>query len=250
MLRAARFAAKLNFEVAAESAEPIATLGSHLRDVPPARLYDETLKLFQSGHALRSLETLLQFDLLQYLLPHTAKALRSDGQDQTLAFLRAGLANTDRRIREERPVTPMFLFAVLLWHPIQTRAAQMREQGKLSEIESLLKACDTVVSELQSHTAYPRRFSVPMKDIIVMQRRFQNRRGARSLRLLTHKRFRAAYDLLLLRAQIGEVEKKLADWWTEVQTMSATEQRKIFEVRCRSPRRRPASTRPNIDSAV
>jgi poly(A) polymerase len=249
MLRAARFAAKLNFDVATESAEPIATLGSQLRDVPPARLYDEALKLFQSGHALRSLNTLMQFDLLQYLLPHTAKALRAEGREQTLALLRAGLANTDRRLKEDLPITPMFLFAVLLWHPIQTRATQMRERGKLSEIESLLRSCDEVVSELQSYMSYPRRFSIPMKDIIVMQRRFQNRRGARSLRLLTHKRFRAAYDLLLLRAQIGEVEKELADWWTEVQTMSAAEQRNAFQVKRRSPRRRPASTGSNVDAA-
>ncbi len=238
MLRAARFAAKLNFDIAADTAAPIRSLGKLLRDVPPARLFDETLKLFHTGHALRSLELLIEFDLLQYLFPHTADSLRGDSSGKTLAFLRAGLANTDRRIKKDLPVTPMFLYAVLLWHPIVERAAQSREKYDLSEIQALLSACEEVVSEQQSHIAYPRRYSVPMKDMLVMQRRFQNRRGIRALRLLTHKRFRAAYDFLLLRARCGEVDQELADWWTEVQTLSTADQRKAFAIKRRRQRHR------------
>ncbi len=176
MLRAARFAAKLNFTITAETAAPIRSLGKLLQDVPPARLFDETLKLFHAGHALQSLELLNQFDLLQYLFPHTAESLRAESGGKTLAFLQAGLANTDRRIKQDLPVTPMFLYAVLLWHPILERAAQIREAHDRGEVEALLNACDEIVSEQQSHTAYPRRFSVPMKDMLVMQKRLQNRR--------------------------------------------------------------------------
>ncbi|MEE8236682.1 MAG: polynucleotide adenylyltransferase PcnB [Gammaproteobacteria bacterium] len=249
MLRAARFAAKLNFDIAADTAAPIRSLGKLLRDVPPARLFEETLKLFHAGHALRTLDLLLQFDLLQYLFPHTADSLRADSSGDVLAFLQAGLANTDRRIKQDLAVTPMFLYAVLLWHPICDRAAQNRQKHNLSEIEALLKACDEIVSEQQSHTAYPRRFSVPMKDMLVMQRRLQNRHGIRALRLLTHKRFRAAYDFLLLRARCGEVDQELADWWTEVQTLSAADQRKAFEIKPRRKRRRPSSGKSSASAA-
>ena len=249
MLRAVRFSAKLNFDIAADTAAPIRSLGKLLRDVPPARLFEETLKLFHAGSALRTLDLLIQFDLLQYLFPHAADSLRLDSSGEALAFLQAGLANTDRRIKQDLAVTPMFLYAVLMWHPIVDRAAQNRERNDLSEIEALLKACDTIVSEQQSHTSYPRRFSVPMKDMLVMQGRLQNRRGMRALRLLTHKRFRAAYDFLLLRARCGEVDQELADWWTEVQTLSAADQRKAFTINQRRRRRRPSSGKSSASEA-
>ena len=238
MLRAARFAAKLDFTIAPETAEPIKRLGALLRDVPPARLFDETLKLFQSGHGVRSLEVLLEHDLLQYLFPQAAELLVGDEGEHTLTLLREGLASTDRRIRENQPVTPMFLYAVFLWHPVFERAASILEEFDVSQIEALLDACDEVSAQQQGHTTYPRRYSVPMKDMLVMQKRFENQRGARAMRLLSHKRFRAAYDFLLLRAKCGEADPKLAEFWTEVQSLSESEQRKAFSVR-RGGRRRP-----------
>ena len=249
MLRAARFAAKLDFGIAAGTAAPIKDLGDLLCDVPPARLFDETLKLFHTGHALRSLELLIKYDLLRYLLPHTARSLQSEGGDQVLEFLRAGLANTDQRIKKELPVTPMFLYAVLLWHPICERADALYKEYEVSEIEALLDACNEISSEQQTHISYPRRFSIPMKEMLVMQKRFQNRRGVRAMKLLTHKRFRAAYDFLLLRARCGEAEPELADWWTDVQTLSATDQRKAFGIRRRRPRRRPSPARSSAGVA-
>jgi len=242
MLRAARFAAKLRFDIAEDSAEPIRELGELLRDVPPARLYDETLKLFQSGHATRSFERLQEFNLLQYLFPHTAAALASDETGEVQNFIREGLENTDRRVHADEPVTPMFLYAVMLWHPIRSLATRIQAEEESSEIEALLDACDELVSEQQDHTSYPRRFSTPMKDMLVMQLRFENRRGARAHRLLNHKRFRAAYDFLLLRARCGEADPELAEWWTEVQTLDPGEQRKAFSLK-RPPRRRRSSRR-------
>lgn len=238
MLRAARFSAKLGFEIAPEAAEPIGRLGSLLRDVPPARLFEETLKLFQTGHGVKSLEVLIELQLLQYLFPHTGKLLEGDDGERTLKLIREGLASTDRRIGENQPVTPMFLYAVFLWHPVFERAESIYEEFDVSRIEALLDACDEVSAEQQTHTTYPRRYSVPMKDMLVMQKRFENQRGARAMRLLSHKRFRAAYDFLLLRASCGEVDQNLADFWTEVQSLSEGEQRKAFAVRRRG-RRRP-----------
>jgi len=244
MLRAVRLAAKLEFEIAPEALEPFQALGGLLRDVPPARLYDETLKLFQAGHAVRSLELLLQHDLLRYLFPHTAEALEADQTGKVLAFLRAGLANTDRRVAEDQPVTPMFLYAIFLWHPICALADQLQVEEGSGAVEALLDACDEIVRAQQSHTSYPRRFSTPMKDMLVMQQRFTNRRGARAHRLLQNKRFRAAYDFLVLRARCGEEDPELAEWWTDVQELSPNEQRQAFSVkRHRRPRQRRSSGR-------
>jgi poly(A) polymerase len=175
---------------------------------------------------------------LQYLFPHTGKLLEGDDGERTLKLIREGLASTDRRIGENQPVTPMFLYAVFLWHPVFERAESIYEEFDVSRIEALLDACDEVSAEQQTHTTYPRRYSVPMKDMLVMQKRFENQRGARAMRLLSHKRFRAAYDFLLLRASCGEVDQNLADFWTEVQSLSEGEQRKAFAVRRRG-RRRP-----------
>ena len=118
MLRAIRFASKLNFQIARESSLPIRKLGGLLKDVPPARLYDETLKLFHAGHSVNSFEKLLEFDLLKYLFPHTAASLKSDKNGNILRFIRKGLENTDKRVQVGEPVTPMFLYAILLWKTI------------------------------------------------------------------------------------------------------------------------------------
>ena len=246
MLRAVRFAAKLNFQIEQESSAPLSKLGGLLKDVPPARLYDETLKLFHSGHGVRSFEKLLEFNLLKFLFPHTAASLEDDQNERTLRFICEGLANTDRRIKAREAVTPMFLYAIFLWYPILNHAKKIRAEEKSSQIEALLDACDELVAEQQNHTSYPRRFSTPMKDVLVMQLRFENRRGARAHRLLNHGRFRAAYDFLLLRAACGEVDQELADWWTNVQTLAPEQQRKAFSLQGkRSHRHRGPDQDPN-----
>ena len=140
MLRAARLSAKLGFELAPGTAAPIRDMGESLHDVPAARLYDETLKLFQAGHAAASLDRLQQFGLLRYLFPCTDRSLEVDGSGAILKFIQAGLHNTDQRVRAGKPVTPMFLYAVLLWFPIGESAASIRTAHRGSEFEALLDA--------------------------------------------------------------------------------------------------------------
>ena len=245
MLRAARLSAKLGFGIANGTARPIRELAELLHEVPEARLYDETLKLFHAGHAAASFERLRQFGLFRYLFPHTDRALRADENGVVLRFVQTGLDNTDQRVKAEKPVTPMFLYAVLLWFPILEVAERIRAEDGGSEIEAFLDACDEVVGEQREYTAFPRRFSSPMKEMLLMQRRFHNRRGARARRLLQHRQFRAAYDFLVLRAECGDADPELARWWTEVQTLSPGEQNKAFAVRRRrrSRRRRRGSRR-------
>jgi poly(A) polymerase len=235
MLRAVRFAAKLDFQFSPEAAAPIASLGRLLRDVPPARLFDELLKLFHAGHAVRSFELLLEYDLFRYLFEDTNALLETEERAKLVEFIRTGLASTDARIRADKPVTPMFLYAVLLWFPIRALADRLQKEG-WSESHAVVEASNRIVAGQQ--TSFPRRFSSPMKELLAMQWRFEQRQGARAARLLQHKRFRAAYDFLLLRARCGEVAQELVDWWTEIQQLPPAEQQKLMGLSRRQGRRR------------
>ena len=243
MLRAARLSAKLNFKIATRTAGPISELAELLRDVPAARLYDETLKLFHAGHSASSFKRLREYGLFEYLFPHTDRTLQAGDGGVALKFIETGLNNTDRRVKARKPVTPMFLYAVLLWFPIREIAERVRREDGGNEIEAFLDACDEVLGEQQEHTAFPRRFSAPMKEMLLMQRRFHNRRGARASRLLQHRQFRAAYDFLVLRAECGDADPELARWWTEIQTLSPEDQRKAFTIKSRQSSRRRRRTR-------
>jgi poly(A) polymerase len=235
MLRAIRFAAKLDFQLSPEAAAPIASLGRLLRDVPPARLFDELLKLFHAGHAVRSFELLLQYDLLRYLFEDTSALLETEERAKLIEFIRTGLAATDARIRADKPVTPMFLYAVFLWFPIRALAARLQQEG-WNEPHAVVEASNRIVAGQQ--TSFPRRFSSPMKELLGMQWRFDQRQGVRAARLLQHKRFRAAYDFLLLRARCGEVPPEMVDWWTEIQQLAPAEQQKLIGLNRRQGRRR------------
>ncbi len=228
MLRAIRFAAKLDFELDPDTAAPIAEFRDHLREVPAARLFDEVIKLFQSGHAVRSYELLREYDLFRYLFPATDAVLRGPEAEHAERLIRNGLSRTDARIAEDKPVTPMYLYAVLLWPAIRALSAELEADGA-SEHEALVEASDRLVAEQQVCTSLPKRFGMPMKEMLVMQRRFAQHSGARALRLLEHKRFRAAYDFLLLRCRVGEVEQAVCDFWTEVQEMDEADQKQAFQ---------------------
>ncbi|MCC5794459.1 MAG: polynucleotide adenylyltransferase PcnB [Chromatiales bacterium] len=226
MVRAARLAAKLGLSIAEDSAGPVARLASLIDAVPPARLFDEFLKVFQTGHALASYELLQRLGLFEHLFPLTAMWLGRDARAG--GFIEAALANTDRRVAEGLPVTPMFLFAVFLWGPVRDRAAEIQAAEEISEIQALAIAAAELTELQVQRVALPRRFSVPMREMLQLQPRFVRRQGKRAQALLTHKRFRAAYDLLLLRAAAGEAPQDLADFWTEVQGQDEAEQRKSF----------------------
>lgn len=220
MLRAIRFAAKLDFTIDPATARPIAKLASMLDGVPAARLFDEVTKLFLSGSALRSFELLREFGLLAHLFPELASVLSKVTDDTAEQLVKLGLSGTDDRIKSDKSVTPAFLFAVLLW-PAVCRQAKQFEAMADSPIQALQDAWDTISARAQRRVALPKRFSLTAREVISLQPRFDIRSGRRSLRLLEHPRFRAAYDFLLLRAAAGEVEQSVADWWTEIQVMPA-----------------------------
>lgn len=246
MLRAARLSAKLGLEIHPEAAEPIPRLAGLLDGVPAARLFDEFLKLFQSGHALASYRKLEHFGLFEHLLPETARVLAANDQADFRRLIEASLANTDQRIADDLPITPMFLFAVFLWRPVQQRAAELVREEELPPARAFAVAADEINAEQVQRVALPKRFSLPMREILQMQKRFDDKRPRRVRSLLAHKRFRAAYDLMLLRAEIGEVPKETADYWTAAQQSSG--ETGAAPPRARRRRRRRSRRRPGDPS--
>jgi poly(A) polymerase len=215
MLRAARFAAKLGFKVEAQTERLIPQHASLLIGVPSARLYDECLKLFHGGQALETFEKLRHYHLFEVLFPDTERCLASEEGHFPITFVSHGLSNTDNRVNQGLPVTPAFLFAILLWEPVRQLAQEL--QADEGETAALQEAASVMIGRLTRRVAVPRRFTLMMREIWQLQPRFAQRQGKRPLRLASHPRFRAAYDFLLLRAQAGEVEQSLADWWTHFQ---------------------------------
>ena len=211
MLRAVRFAAKLSFRLDAATAEPIPRLAPLLLDISSARIYEEVLKLFLGGEAVATYELLRQYRLFGPLFPETEAALTQEVEGHPQILVSRALENTDRRIDEDKTVSPAFLFAALLWPPVAQRwRATAAELGDLAALQA---AGSWIVGTQAGHTAIPKRFSIPMREIWSLQPRFEQLSGRRPLRLITHPRFRAAYDFLLLRGEAGEADPQLCDWW-------------------------------------
>jgi len=216
MLRAVRFAAKLGFNIDSSTEEPISRIGGLLRDIPAARMYEEVLKLFLGGVAAATFEKLRHYDLFAELFPLTDENLSHEEHEFPLTLVLKGLENTDRRLAVGKPVTPAFLFAVLLWEPVRHRAERLQAEG-MAPYPAIQQAASEVMQKQVNYVAIPRRFSTPMREIWSLQSRFANAKGKRPGRLLSHPRFRAAYDFLLLRAESGEADPAQAEWWTRFQ---------------------------------
>ena len=234
MLRAVRFAAKLDFSIEPVTEAPMAKLAYLLDGVPPARLFDESLKLFLSGFGAKSYRLLKQYGLFEHLFPLSAAAFKLPPYAYAEEMLERGLINTDERIAADKPVTPTFLFAVLLWSAV-LRELNERQAGPAPDLGLLMQACDTVLRAQQSRVAIPRRFAIPMRELLMLQPRFNRRSGVKSLSLMQHPRFRAAYDFLLLRAQVGVADPELAKWWTDIQVLPQEERVALVQARPAEP---------------
>ncbi|HTU64843.1 MAG TPA: polynucleotide adenylyltransferase PcnB [Steroidobacteraceae bacterium] len=228
MLRAARFEAKLGFALDGATGTAIAELKELLGSVPPARLFDETLKLFLTGHGARSLEVLMKHGLLAELLPTVASYLARHPDGAVAKLLHQGLVNTDQRVAAGKPVTPTFLFALLLYGPF-AEIIEKQPQEKWNDIGTIVDCVDRAARAAQGRITIPKRFSLGVREMFAAQPRLEQPRGRRALRMLEQPRFRAGFDLLLLRADMGLASKELADWWTKVQEVSQTDRDRMAD---------------------
>ncbi len=221
MLRAIRFSAKLHFTIATETATPIKSHNHLITHVSNSRLFDEMTKLYQCGEAVAVQNQLFQYGLFQLLCPLAAALLDSDYPIKALIGI--ALENTDTRIRDNKPVTPAFVFAVLLWFPMLEKAKQLQESG-LDPLPAIEKAMSLVFIEQNKIICIPKRFSQVIREIWLLQYRFSKRQGGRAFHLMQHPRFRAAYDFMALRALAGDEAMDLTQWWTTFQEVDEAEQ--------------------------
>lgn len=250
-IRAIRFQAKLDCALDQEISDCLAEAAELMSAVPPARLFDEIQKVLMSGQAERAWQLLVASPLRAALFP---------GCDPKDPLVPRAMLNTDQRIREDKPVTPGFLLAVLLWADYQARLNDL--QDGLSPVEARLHAASDCLSEQQQILAVPRRFTQFIREVWHLQDRLESRQARAIERLAGHARFRAAYDFLVLRAECGGPEDtevvEAADWWTRYQAIGPDErQSMIAERRTLSPqkkkrrrktrRRRPAESVPAGD---
>ncbi|OQS41784.1 polynucleotide adenylyltransferase PcnB [Chromobacterium haemolyticum] len=239
MLRAVRLAAKLGFDIDDATRKPIRTHAHLLKKEPPARLFDEMLKLLMSGQAYGCLKKLREEGMARGVFPLLDAVLDDKGDD---LFLKLGLESTDQRIRADKPVSVGFLLATLLWKQVHQRWQKRVNAGDRA-VYALAQAIADVESEQDNDFAIPRRFSVTMREIWMLQSRFDSRSGQRAYRFLEQPRFRAAYDFFALRGEAGEVDMKLVGWWNDFQRADEEEREQLLEIAKASGEPDPAKKR-------
>lgn len=249
MMRALRFAAKLDFEIDPATRNCIPELAPLLGHVAPARLFDEVLKMLMSGQGLTTWRLMREYGLVEPLFPETVAALKVDSDRHFEGFIEQALINTDERINKGKPVTPAFLYAALLWPAVREDAEHRIAMGT-PEQPAWQQAMSQVVSNQVRSIAIPKRFSIPMKEIWELQLRLPKRSPKRAEQLLGHPRFRAAYDFLLLRDSAGEKLGDLAQWWTEYQEQNPDKRADMAkDASPKRPRRRRRRRAPAKDQS-
>jgi poly(A) polymerase len=228
MLRAIRLAAKIGFTIEKNTDAPIAKLAPLFVNVSPARLLEEVIKWFRSGKSLETFNLLQKHKLFAFLFAQTAASLQGSNSKITAAMLHHGFANTDQRISVGKTIIPAFLYAVLLWWPLQEQIEIIRQDEKISESAAIQRAMQHVLHLQKNQTLLPQKLLFTIKDIWVMQHQLTQKKKRRIHYLLTHPRFRAAYDFLLLRAQAGEQVKEIAQWWTQLQVANEAKRHEMI----------------------
>jgi poly(A) polymerase len=219
MLRALRFSAKLKFTIEKETSEPIYKLNKLICHISGSRLFEEMVKLYQCGHGVAAQKLLVQYGLFDYLFPLAATHCKNP-KNSGFKFLALALESTDQRLSKDKPVNPGFVYAVLLWFPLQDSIKQYMQNG-LEPLSALEYAMHTVIREQNKTVMISKRYAQTIRDIWFMQYRFEKRSKTRVEELLQHPRFRAAYDFLALRALVHDAPLELAEWWTTLQEVDA-----------------------------
>lgn len=246
MLRAVRFAAKLNMHISPETAEPIPRLATLLNDIPPARLFEESLKLLQAGNGYETYQQLREYHLFQPLFPTITRYFTENGDSAMERIIAQVLKNTDNRIRNEMRVNPAFLFAAMFWYPLLEMAQKIAQESGLAYYDAFALAMNDVLDEACRSLAIPKRLTTLTRDIWQLQLRMSRRQGKRAWKLMEHPKFRAAFDLLELRAQVENNTElqRLAQWWAEFQASAPPEQKGMLNELDDDPAPRRRRSRP------
>ncbi len=256
MLRAIRFATKLDMKIADETRAPIAELAPLMANIPAARLFEEFLKMFISGKAVANYEQLRSYNLFIYFFPAVEQELNNNNE-LLERFILLAMGNTDKRINNEQRVTPAFLFAAMLWYPLQKAIQQINAMNQLAPQDAFFAALSEIMPEQQRSIAIPKRFQAMMKDIWILQEKLARREGKKSFKTFEHPKFRAGYDFLLLRAEIETDNphlSELAKWWTDFQEVSNEARLQMIKgiksppsSKRRTPRKRRKPATPKAD---
>jgi poly(A) polymerase len=254
LVRVLRFAAKLGFEIEPGTRKSMAETAALLDAVPPSRLFDEMIKLLQTGHAVASVAELRKHGLTN-LFPLLAPLMNGGikHKNQQVQFIEAALADTDTRVAEGRSVAPSFMLACLMWHEVRERWSAAKAQG-VHAVPALQQSIDAVFDARIGDISGRGKLGADMREIWLMQPRFERRAGASPHSLIEQPRYRAAYDFLRLRADCGEVDVELADWWEDF-ALGTPEEREALIAAAREsqrgqPRRAPSAQRLDGEAAV
>ncbi|WP_226811315.1 polynucleotide adenylyltransferase PcnB [Candidatus Steffania adelgidicola] len=230
MLRAIRFAAKLKMTITQETAEPIPRLAALLYDIPSTRLFEEALKLLQSGYGEASYHLLCQYQLFQPLFTLISRNFTKHADSHMEKMVLRVLGNTDQRFRNNMRVNPAFLFAAMLWYPLLAHANILTQENHLSYLNNFSLAMNDVLGEQCRTLAIPKRLTTLMRDIWQLQLHLSRREGSRAYKMMEHPKFRAAYDLLILRAEVENNEELqiLSSWWGEFQVAEVPRQKNML----------------------
>ena len=230
IIRVVRFAAKLGFEIEPKTRSPIKEMAALLDNVPASRTFDEMIKLLQTGHALASIEELRKQGLHRGVFPVLDVALdeahRHDGREK---FVQLALADTDRRVGEGKPVAPSFMLACMLWHDVLDRWNKLKAGGEPA-FPALQQAIDAAFDARIGDISGRGKLAADMREIWMMQPRFERRFGNTVAALVEQARFRAGFDFLRLRADAGEIDAELAEWWEDYSLGSDEERVALMEV--------------------
>ena len=260
MLRVVRFAAKLNMQIAPATAEPIPRLATLLNDVPPARLFEEALKLLQAGYGYRTWQMLCEYQLFQPLFPTLARHFTEQGDSMMERMVAQVLKNTDTRLHNDLRVNPAFLFAAMFWYPQLESAERIAQESGLTYYDAFALSMNDTLDEACRALAIPKRITTLVRDIWQLQLRMSRRHGKRAWKLMEHPKFRAAYDLLALRADVEKNPElqRLTQWWGEFQAAVPVQQKTMLNTlgddpqprrKPRRPRRRSAGPRREQDNS-
>lgn len=218
MLRAIRFMAKLDFFLHKETGAPIKSMAHLLRNIPPARLFEESLKLLQAGAGLKTYELLRKYGLFEPLFPLLTPFFTDNQDSYCEKMIHKALSSTDERLRDGLSVNPAFLFATLFWYPLREKIDELKNEGGLNAYDAMMLAANEILSESNKAVALHRRYTTVIREIWALQFQFPKRTGKRPLQTLEQVKFRAGFDLLVMRAEIeGGDLIELSAWWHEFQ---------------------------------